>query len=93
MDLTGTKAESTEIELPQVQQELPEILPEGITKAEVIPEKAPQSEIAQQSEQLLLNHFQKAHIAQRFSKPPDRLPSSWPELKGNLKKGRCSGVN
>ena len=43
MDLTMTKAESTEIELPQVQHELPEILPEEKTDTEVIPEKAPQS--------------------------------------------------
>ena len=50
MDLTRTKAQSPEIELPQVQQELPEILPEEKTEAEVISEKAPQSEIAQKSE-------------------------------------------
>ena len=38
MDLTRTKVESPEIELPQVQQDLPEILPE---EAEVILRKGP----------------------------------------------------
>ena len=52
MDLTRTKDESTEIELPQAQPELPEILPEGETEAEVLPEnevilkKVPPSETA-----------------------------------------------
>ena len=96
MDLTRTKVQSTEIELPQAQPELPEILPEGETEAEVlrenvvIPEKFPQSETAA-PEPLPEGTYRTK--GGRLSKPPDRLPSSWPELKGNLKKWRCSDVN
>ena len=84
MDLTRTKAESTEIELHQVQPELPEILPERETEAEVLPETAAREPLPEGTYRTKSG---------RLSKPPDRLTSSWPDLKGNLKKGRCSGVN